>query len=881
MCVATNEENEGLAGPTAVQDNSQTEVSSQPINVKENETVKLYSAKESYGVGIDNDLSYFDSGVPNNVPLAKALERPVRLQGVQGANDLITWVVGTNNDNSFDPWILWQSDPFIKDKLSNFAYLRCNLVVRFVPACNPFQYGRLMINYIPFGSANEIWNNNFSILRTGGADGCRSAYQQYVSTYPITGFIHAEENNVVELKLPFIWYKNYIPIAGKGGDDKVTLGRVAYTDINHLRVANPDAKNSAQIAVWCHAEDIEVHVPTDIEPTSGKSKRKGKIRTVRVTGNNKQDSEIEEAASGTISGPASAVQGIADRLTDVPVIGSFAKATSIAAGAVGGIARLFGFSNPPMIASPDPMSLRLYRNLATTVGGDSAIPLSIDPKQELTIDPRVIGISGTDDMSIPAMITREQWLTKGKWLAGSGQFATVGLEKVIVASIVNPNQLRTTDVFSLQTATQMCPGGYVGRCFRYWRGSITYRIEVVASKYHSGTLQIQFDPFRKSAALTNAEIVTDEVNTRQTVIMDISECRDLEFTIDYVSDEVMLETRDNSQGTFQPKWVMDTAFGLTANFNPYKDLGMLIVSVVNELTAPGPTDVDTDTGASCEVNLWMKCEENMVFGQPISGFEDDIFIPTSFYDWGDDDDEFVPTSLIEWSETKLVEASDNKDTLTCIGERVENIRTLLKRATIVELNTATTAASSNSAQIVNLYFPHFAPENLAGATNRRNCYESYFSPAFLAKRGSMRWKVYVSDVINTGFVGVLTVQRASSQTTVVGASTASGTITGSGIINDWPSGVDGMDVTECQYKPVVDYQMPFYSNTRFNLACSITNMSAAKSITKNPTMNEILYSRVTYEGINAQRWLYMAHASVGEDYALLMFQAPPTIWITP
>ncbi|APG78551.1 hypothetical protein 2 [Wenzhou picorna-like virus 20] len=864
ICVATN--NQDISGGVTENKEDDSVEISESVEIQQTEqTVTYITARDQYGVDVTNDLSAYDDGLSDPVPLGNSLERPVKLTE-------FTWTYNTSLRNDIDIWTLWQSDPFIKSKLDNFAYLRCNLNIKIVCSASPFHYGRLMFNYIPYGDSNEVWYNNKTTLYGSGAAGSIEAYLQYLSTYPITGFIDPGSNNVVNLKIPFLWHKNFINIAGIDGTAKESLGLLTYTDLNILSKANPNATDTVNVSVFCWASDISLQMPTNFSPTSsGKSKMRKRVR-ISSDGVN----EVDDCSEGVISTPATAIANIAGKLSNVPVIGKFAKATEIGASAVGNVAKLFGFSNPPMNITPIPRSLRMYRNLANVIGQDTAEKMSLDPNQELTIDPRVIGWSPNDDMTISSIVSKEQWLTKGQWNKDVGQFVTAGATKIVAAVLVSPVATRATAPWGaapVRTAVQPSPSGHLAHLFKYWRGKIIYRIEVVASKYHSGALQIQFDPMVKSAALAAGDFYTANTNTRQTVVLDITETKELEIEIDYVSHAPFLKCRDIVNTTFAPGSISDTTFALDTVHLETHDLGVLTISVLNELVAPGDTSVSVGAGAGVDVNVYMKCADDLVFAQPTGGWEGDIFVPTS-------------SGLTTWQKKVLIEAEDTADdVLTFFGEKVSSVRSLLKRPVVTHMNVPITGAFGGGSEQVRMYFPHFTAEVLRGAPDsRRNSYESYLAPCFLAKRGGMRYKIYFSQSNTTNATttsGYAAISRGSSDATVAGNPTVTlaDNPSRNSILSAFPSGAQGMQLTEVSYNPTLDIEAPFYSSTRFNLACDLTNLTSPYNLTKNTTMDEILYVRVDMYGFNAGSWKYTIHNSVGEDYSLMCFQAPPTHWI--
>lgn len=805
-------------------------------------------------------MERYAPGANEPSPLASAMERPVKLSE-------LTFQEGVQNFGQIDVWDLWQNDPFIKSKMTNFSYFKCNLKIRIVPSCTPFQYGRIMWNYVPYSSDNEIFTNNYTHLRPASTiAGCEEAYFQYMSTYPITGYTDPSQNNVVELTAPFIYHKNLLPVNGTGSTARISLGKLVYGVLNTISLANPDASNTFKVAIFAEACDISLHVPTNLVPTSGRS-------NMKVV---KKD-ETDEVEDGKISTIASSVAKAAGMLTTVPVIGPFAKATSIGAGGVSSIARLFGFSNPPSDISPQPRVLKLFRNLANTTCEDTAIKLSLDPKQETTIDPGVIGLESHDDMSFKAIYEREQWIAKGKWLGPSGQFLGAA-SSVILASRVNPTQSRTTDTLTISTinqkATQLSPAGYLQQCFKYWRGTIVYRIEVVCSKYHSGSLLIQFDPMVTSAALAVGDIHTDRVNTRQSAILDIRESTEIEIEIEYVNNNVFLEREEPYTNTMAPYHASQNAFNLHSFKNDEVDLGMITVSVLNELTAPGVVTDAPGVGAGVWVNMYFRCKD-LSLAQPIDGYTEMRLRPTS--------------GILSQN---LLKSSDDSDMLTCFGESIESIRALVKRPNVASIRSPGSQLS-NASQFVRYILPHYSPV-LSFNSDTRNTYDSFFSGCFLAKRGGMRWKHYVwgTTAVNSGAppnrpaTGILSVSRDAETAATLGASTTvQNTSSWSRLylLDNLPLGALGMEVTDNGYRPTVDVELPFYSAQRFWLACAINNTLRDGSgniteLVRNPTAEQILFQNVCFQGMCANSWALMSMCSAAEDYNLMMFQAPATIW---
>ena len=123
----------------------------------------------------------------------------------------------------------------------------------------------------------------------------------------------------------------------------------------------------------------------------------------------------DEYGTGPISRPAGIVAKAAGALSKVPGIGMYALATQMAASTVSGIASMFGYSRPITLADIQPYKPTYLGNMANTNVPDTSQKLTLDAKQELTVDPRVMGLGSTDEMTIKSIAQRESFLTQFGW----------------------------------------------------------------------------------------------------------------------------------------------------------------------------------------------------------------------------------------------------------------------------------------------------------------------------------------------------------------------------------------------------------------------------------------------------------------------------------
>lgn len=869
---------------------------SNPLNVTE-QTTTFHDKADVYSLKLDaeRDPTYND-GYEDNVPLGDFLSRPVDIY-----KD--TWSVGyatSNYQKEFDPWTLWQSDARVKAKLENFAYASFDLKLRFMLNGSPFQYGRLMIVYIPYGAGPASATADVRLRPNQTAQAAQQWYNstasgrvettfQHFSTYP-HAFLNPSTNQVVEMTLPFIWHNNFFAVNGDGVASKESCGHIRVYDLNPLRIANTSAPTTCNYQVFAWAENMKLHTPTDFVPISSKSG----FSSYSSFGGSRTGTSADEYADGPVSSTASAVASAAGALNKAPVIGRFARATEIGAGAVANVARLFGFSAPAMVEPPARYEPKNHGRLANLQGEDSSYSLALDAKQEITVDPRTVGVRAEDEMAISSIITREQFLARCEWRGANGQFTTGGADKIIFASLVSPNQPHRTGTgtgFNSQTwqCVQDTPAGMVANLFDHWRGSITYRVECVATKMHAGRLKLQFDPFIKTGVYTVGDVNTDDVNTRHTLILDLNEASEVEFTIPYVNRRAWLQTlNDDSVTMFQPYRTDLTTFDLQDYYNPDVHMGIFTVSVVNELVAPIQTNAAaSDTHAPIQVNVYFKCGEDMQFAMPSennSRWAEMNYVPVSASTGFEDDSQDEPVTSMA-----LFGVHDNPEgPKVFFGERVVSIRALIKRFGVVFTGRDQNTGSGQVGLFLRL-LPHTNATVMRGKA-RRHSYLSYLMPAYAIGRGSTRYKtVYLptNDVSNTGALQWMAVERFASRNDVSTINPAnkyldltSNSTTSAQITDHMIKGFNGAAFTSCSQNTTLEFQLPFYSNTRYFLANQIVNVDNDTNETApvNYTMTQVLFAKLYSSARFVRKDIQQQWFAAGDDFSLSFFCGVPQIW---
>jgi len=575
------------------------------INVRTQENLKFVDSGLSE-VRTAPSLGPFQPDSDDGAPLASFLSRPVQINS-------FTWTETNTaiNQLTFNPWNLYFNDPGIKKKLDNYARIRCKLHLKFVVNASPFYYGLMRACYAPMIGHDTYVGANDQIK-----------FSQMPGVY-----LEPAAMTTAELELPF-FYPNAWLDATTGAEFN-EMGRMTYMLYSRLRSANGVANASVRIICYAWATDVEVAGLTTLPALQSD----------------------EYATPGPISGPASAIAEFAGSLSQAPVIGKLATATEIGARAVGSLARAFGFSNPPVISDVMPYAPKAFHSFSSVDTSVPADKLSLDPKNEITVDNSVTGYSEEDQLAISSIVKRESFVQGTLW---NGTAA----ENTILWSCPVTPMIVAQNTAGGQTTVNHTPASYVGRAFKQWRGSLTYRFKLVKSKYHTGRLIITWDP-----------VITPGVDyetTTLTRVVDLQTEEEVVLTIPYKSQRAWCTT-DFSANNYS------NGAAPTFTLQQLAQNGILQVRVLTTLTGPA---------ASSEIDIlaYISCGDDFCFAVP-----NELPVGLSMYalqsqetSVGDVVSSDYISDAVSGDQAKHLE-------LVTVGESVKSLRALLHRSSLADV----------------------------------------------------------------------------------------------------------------------------------------------------------------------------------------------------
>jgi hypothetical protein len=846
----------------------------------QNVTFHDYSPGATYQVESSYDEVHAET-IENDLDLNNFFSRPVLAASLK-------WQVGNGPGillSNFNPWSIYFRNSRVSNRISNFKLLRAKLHVRVLLNGSPLHYGRAIIYYTPLPGFDDV----------GRAQG--------INPQPIQNLVNNSQKPHLwlnpttsqggDLELPFLWHNNALDLPLGEFDQMGNMDIVGVTPLRHANAGTTDVNIS--ILVW--ASDVVLSGPT----------------TCNVDGISPQS---DEYSNKVFSVKASNVASVMDRLSSAPVIGPYARATSLAASAMSGLAALFGFSKP-LELERCLIVPKTVNDMATTGGKDDSHKLTLDPKQELTIDPRAFGLGSKDEMDILHVAQTESYLTSFTWTSGNSSPAGT----ILWNSIVDPAQYVIYAASGSNIPKlNMTASAFAALPFQYWRGSIIYRFQVVCSALHKGRLRIVYDPEIEVSA-NDPSRVSPEFNLGYQTVVDISETQDFEVVVGWGQPSSYRE--NNLYTGIGPTFAITPLF-YNSSTNTSGN-GVLGVYVMNELANPSASTDD------CYVVVSMRAgpdfEVACPTGRPISRLRfrtiDDVNAPQALMAPIEElvdapVDEVVPqaselpVSAVPSGEANMAQGAQSAGVLADLGsltshtnevfmgETVRSFRTLLKRFTMSEIVYLTLPNAIPETTGVSLQRSSFPIEpgftsfsdlstNRVTRTVQGKEYAygfmtplRFISSGYVGWRGAVRWKVSTSASCCNSTRGPVSVTRYSGCNPANITEIVPDKATNAGL-RSWYVGFDescalpeGGQIIMTGVEPIASFEAPFYTSRRFLHARSLTRFAPDENTQFKPCWK---YSYEVMGEFNNGSVSHQLYCAAGEDFTLGMFVGAPVVYM--
>lgn len=772
----------------------------------------------------------------NDATLDNFFTRPIKIAEEE-------WATSTALAFDLNPWKLYFENKRVANRLANFNLLKANLKIKVVINGNGFQYGRAIVSYLPFDQFDTL-STNAALVRE---DLVQASQQPHLFLDPTT-------SQGGEMKLPFFNYYNYISIPESQWDQ---LGQLYVRSLNTLKHAN-GATDVVTVSIFAWAEDVSMSVLTSVEsdtltPQSG--------------------TETDEAnAKGIISGPATTIAKVAGALSGIPQIAPFALATQTAANTTAAIAKSFGFCKPTITKAPEPYRPTPGGTLALTNIPDNVVKLTIDDKQELSIDPRLAGLGSSDSLSIKEIAKRESYLTTFSWPIGTAP------ETLLWNGRIDP--VTWAENPGTPTSFHFPACAMAAMPFKFWTGSMKFRFQIVCSSFHKGRIKVVYDP---------NFLASNEYNINYLNVIDIADEQD--FTIEVANGQDRTLLSHHLPGFDSVTQMYST----TAYTSKEVGNGLLGVYVVNELTTPNST-----TDNDIEINVFVSMGDDFEVFVPDDHFQRFVFKPQVILD-AQSGVELVPESQNtgEPSAPQQEQSMDLGPTKSDLGqinhvytgEAIASFRTLLKRYNL--WRSMGNSANTESIMSGRLAMFPFLRGNVAGAVDVASsgpynyCNTillHWVTYAFSGWRGSTRFKLLPRGPFVAAERPTIYVQRHplgeieyqqfvdTPPSYLTQSEVAHSAVLSSGGIPDRDkpfTGAKGQTYTTGIINPTLEFELPFYSPFRFA-------PGKTESYTGVGLWAEGFDYRMWYQGQTSTA--YDIHTSVGEDFQVYFFTGLPRMY---
>nr|QYV43042.1 MAG: polyprotein [Picornavirales sp.] len=487
----------------------------------------------------------------------------------------------------------------------------------------------------------------------------------------------------VKIIIPFNHFKNFISQTSKDEDE---IGALIVKVINPLKPPSSGA-DVLQIKVLANFINVQAIITTPLTDQSKWVKGENVFPRFAAKESDEQD---EKSEKGVISGIATTIANVADIVGGVPILSGVSSTVSVISRTVASAASLMGLSKPRTLQAPIVALPGLMQNVGYADAVDQGKILGLDPKNHVVIQPSLFG-SLRDELSIAHLIQIPVLILQKEWKSDS----TVG--KTLLTIPVHPFVGSSHSVTGYsKPIVQLSYLGYVAAVFKFWRGSITFRIQIIATELHRGALVVAFIPRGTTGVLG----LDYEVTIKKIIEIDGVSVTDI--TVPFVSTAMM-----NRVGC--PFDVIDLESDVAT--------GTIVIKVDRQLL----TNSIVPDGV--QFNVWVKAEPDFSFSFPslecMNTFQHTEHMHAS--QEGDLPD-LTPT---------VGERTD-----IVMGEDIRNLRQLLKVSSLKY-----TGQKTFGIGVQEIAFP---AHTFTGEDNEAEIFPtfySYFMRLYRFSRGSIRHKV--------------------------------------------------------------------------------------------------------------------------------------------
>jgi hypothetical protein len=734
-------------------------------------------------------------------------------------------ISGSDTPTTFGSYEVLQShltNYIYSNKVAGFLGIRATHVFRLQINANRFQQGRYILAWVPFGGGGSKGTNT-----NGNAEFTRRIF--YKTTVTQLPHVEIDINTTTEaiLEVPFTSAFPYYPIGGSTAKG-FCLGYVLLYPYQPL--ASAGGSTTASFTIYSSLKDVELIAPT--VPQMGLRKGTKKTNATQISSSVSKDPSQEEQSSkgiGPIQATAQKVSAVASYVgSQIPLLSSIAGPVSWYSDIVGGVASVFGFSNPIDLneVTRAVQTVQPYANNCDMP--DASMPVALFGRNQIEMLPG-FGSTDLDEMSIDYIKTIPAY-----WYTFNFSTSNAVGDKLTEIGMA-PNIMFATLVDHGITTYVNTPLSFLSKLFNYWRGSIRITLKIVKTEFHSGRIEVVYipqEPFGINGTATNVSTAAQRAFVHREII-DIRAGNQIDILVPYVS-MVPWRNLGDKIGSFQ-------------------------VYVVNPLVAPATVPstinflIEVAAGPDFEV-AWPRAH-GMLPIMPTA--------PQMSFRTKKNDDAIVTEELGNSSSMDIT----HLEARVCIGEKVMSLNSLIRSSDKVE--TFTLSGGNNT------YFfdPFSLPTvfNNAGAVLYPTTDDivdnlGFISQCYLFNRGGVRIRTQNQNTSTNSAAPIRTIAFTQSNT-------YTGANQGVTAINQY---THELSVTQNQvFRGGIEIQVPQYLQTHSRVSASqLYSITGVGVFTPNPMCSRLALA-IVYPGTTD---LTLISRQAADDYTCgFWLGVPPTI----
>jgi hypothetical protein len=581
----------------------------------------------------------------------------------------------------------------LTQKVQGKFLAKFDIKLKLVVNADRFQQGRYILAGIPTGG------NHYNVIPFINSH--RHTLVQ------ITQLPHVEidlsTDSEVEIILPWVGPHLGLTIASWNNHDTVGNPWV-YFLYPYSPLVSVAGSNTASYSLFASLVNVKFGAPA--QPQMGRVDTKTR---------KKNDPIAEEQSSvdvGPISNFLSKISGSMTTLATIPLLSGVATTTSWGTDILSKVANVWGWSSPSNLGPAKRIYNDPFNYMANGDGVNNAMPMSLTSRNHVDVCP---GFARTDadEMSINFIKAIPAY-----W-QGKGWITTDEADDILFSLDLAPATYSNNSTETI-TLTNYTPLGWLCKFFRMWRGSIVFNFKFVKTDFHSGRLLVVFNPVAIHSTVTTADVSNEKSNYCYREIIDIREKNEFQFIVPYVN-------------VFP--W----------QYMSWGSIGTLQVSVLDPLICPAtvattvPILIEVCGGPDFEVAI------------PVAAVS--TLVPTYIYTPQMGDPNVIVDGVIGGAS---IGGDDLFPTESCVGEKINSLRTLAKRYSRV---------GSSGAEKGLRQFRPFAYE--IAYNSDADTYTppsaipdmlTHLSLPYLLSRGGVRLKTLVDGTSATAVRGVATLE---------------------------------------------------------------------------------------------------------------------------